>query len=193
MSFNIQSPSQQVAENLKELIFRGEWQDELPGTPALSKQTGVDRKTITAAIKLLEEQGIIQSQGTGRRRKIALTTQQRGRGQRIHILLYEEHDRHKLFIHKLYERLSALGHRVSLSSRTLSDMNMELGKVIRYVNANPAEIWIPHGGSKEILEWFSKQTFDFIALFGRRRDLPIASVGPNKTAAIIEVTEKLIS
>lgn len=156
MAFDIQSPSEQVAQHLKKLILKGEWQGELPGTPALSNETGVDRKTITAAILLLEEQGILESQGAGRRRKIVLSNKQRGRGQRIHILLYEENDRHKLYIDRLCQRLSTAGHSVILSSRTPSGMQMDLQKVIRYVGANPADIWIPYAGSQEILEWFSR-------------------------------------
>jgi DNA-binding LacI/PurR family transcriptional regulator len=193
MPFNIDSPSEQVAKHLKKLIYKGEWKGELPGTPTLAEQTGTDRKTITAAIKLLEKQGVLQSQGAGRRRKIILTNKQRGRGQKITFLAYEEMDRHLLYINKICHRLSDAGHSVTLSEKTFSGMKMDLQKVIRFVRANPSDIWIVMSASHEILTWFSKQPFPTMALFGRRRSVPIAGVGPDKTDAIVEMTEKLIS
>jgi len=193
MAFDILSPSAQVAQHLKTLILKGHWQRQLPGTPALSKETGIDRKTITAAIRLLEEQGLVASQGAGRPRKIVLSGKQRGAGLRVTILVYDERVRHEIYLHKLVTQLQMAGHTVAYSKRTLQDMGMKLEKVVRYVEANPADVWIPISASREILEWFAGQTFPAIALFGRRREVPIASVGPDKIEAVCELTRKLIA
>lgn len=98
MSFEILSPSAQVAGHLRKLIMQGHWGDELPGTPALSQETGIDRKTITAAIRLLEKEGILISPGLGKRRRIVVPKAQRKTGLRVTLLLYEERDRTKLLI-----------------------------------------------------------------------------------------------
>ncbi|HKK17499.1 MAG TPA: GntR family transcriptional regulator, partial [Opitutales bacterium] len=136
MPFDILSPAAQVAQHLKKLILKGHWQRHLPGTPALSRETGVDRKTITAAMQLLEEQGLLQSQGAGRPRKIVVSGKQRGAGLRVTILIYEERVRQEIYVHKLVSQLQASGHVVSYSKRTLVDMGMKLEKVIQYVKAN---------------------------------------------------------
>lgn len=80
MAFDILSPSAQVAQHLKKLILKGHWDKQLPGTPALSGETGIDRKTITAAIQLLEAEGIVEiTRGpTGRGRLSCLTNCGRG-------------------------------------------------------------------------------------------------------------------
>ncbi|PXA03270.1 hypothetical protein DDZ13_12655 [Coraliomargarita sinensis] len=193
MPFDILSPSEQVAQHLKKLILRGRWDRNLPGTPALSKETGIDRKTITAAIQLLEEQGVVQSQGAGRPRKIVLSEKQRRRGLKITLLLYDEGVKDKLYIQKLQSLLTAAGHTLEFSRRSLTSMGMDLEKVKRFVRANPSDVWIPTAASKEILEWFATQPFATIALFGRRREVPIAGAGPDKIGAIRELTQKLIS
>ena len=192
MTFDILSPSAQVARHLGKLIIKGQWERHLPGTPALSQEIGVDRKTVTAAIEMLEEQGLLESQGAGRPRKIVITEKQRVRGMRITILVYEEKERHELYLHKLHRLLSAAGHLVTVSKRSLTDLGMQLPRVVKYVSSNPSEIWIPTAASKEILEWFAAQPFHTMALFGRRRGVPIAGIGPDKTEAIRQMTEKLI-
>jgi DNA-binding LacI/PurR family transcriptional regulator len=47
------------------------------------------------------------------------------------------------------------------------------------------------GGSREVLEWFMARKLPVFALFGRRRELPIASAGPDKVAAMTAATREL--
>lgn len=193
MSFEVLSPSAQVASYLHSLIMKGQWEKHLPGTPAISQETGIDRKTITAAIHLLEEQGIIRSRGMGKPRRIVIPERHRKKGLKVTLLVYEELDRTKPLIEAICRRLRRAGHTVNLSKRTLTSMQMDLSKVSRYMRENPSDVWIPMAASKEILEWMSKQSFATMALFGRRQHVDIAAVGPDKTAATKELTERLLS
>jgi DNA-binding LacI/PurR family transcriptional regulator len=192
VAFEILSPSDQVQQHLRDLILKGVWRGDLPGTPALSSELGVDRKTIMAALKGLEEAGLVEAQGPGKPRRILLTKGQKASSLRIEILLYEERNRTELLYQKIQSRLQEAGHSVSFSTNTLTGMRMELSRVRRYIEAHPADIWIPLAASQGILEWFSRQDFATLALFGRRRRVNLASVGPGKIEAMEKLTERLI-
>ena len=64
--FTILSASEQVAEYLRDGLLRGAWSGEMPGTPQLAAELGIDRKTITAALGQLEEEGLLVAQGMGK-------------------------------------------------------------------------------------------------------------------------------
>jgi len=71
MAFELFSPSDQVAMHLRDEILEGRWRREVSGTPALSEELGVDRKTVTAALNLLQKEGLLASQGPGKPRLVA--------------------------------------------------------------------------------------------------------------------------
>jgi len=54
MALSILSPSHQDASHLCEELLASRWAHELPGTPALAAELGVDRKMIMAAYNLLQ-------------------------------------------------------------------------------------------------------------------------------------------
>jgi DNA-binding LacI/PurR family transcriptional regulator len=64
--------------------------------------------------------------------------------------------------------------------------------VLHGVEQAEADAWIISSGSREILEWFASQAKPAFALFGRRRGLPIAGIGPDKESAMRETTNQLI-
>ena len=74
---------------MREELLRGHWTGVMPGGPALSKELGIDGKTVWAALNLLEEQGILQGQGAGKRRKITLSNKLSPPTLRVAILDYE--------------------------------------------------------------------------------------------------------
>ncbi len=56
----------QVASHLRGEILRGGLRDELPGYRLLAERLGVNHKTMRAALVLLEEDGFLVPQGSGR-------------------------------------------------------------------------------------------------------------------------------
>lgn len=164
----------------------------MPGAPQLAEDFGIDRKTVEAALQLLEEDGMLIAQGPGKRRRIQLPKNPTTPSLRIAILMCEESDRSANFIVALYHGLLDEGHRAFYAPRYLNDMNMDVKKVARMVKQSEADAWIIVAGSHEVLQWFSQQSFPSFALFGRRRGLPIASVGPDKIPPLIEATRRLI-
>lgn len=192
MSFEILSPSAQVAAHLRGQIHRNRWKKELPGTPALSAELGVDRKTVMAAITQLEEEGLLKSQGPGRKRKIVLPRSFSPDRLNIRLIPYEDADRQLPFVLELAHRIEQLGHSFSFSQKSMIGLCMDTKRVSHFVNSNPADAWLMIAAPKEVLEWFADQKTPAFAIFGRRRQVKIASVGPDKQPAISHAVRRLV-
>jgi DNA-binding LacI/PurR family transcriptional regulator len=93
---------------------------------------------------------------------------------------------------ELIYRLNGTRHSVDFASRSLRCLDMDVKKVARYVERNPADAWVIFGGSKDILRWFSEQPFASMALFGRMSGLPIAGVKPHKAPAERTAVQHLV-
>ena len=191
MSIEILSPSEQTAEHLRAEMLRGRWVGSLPGTPALATELDVDRKTITAAIEILEAEGLTESQGLGRKRRITLS-KKHIRCLNIRILLYESNDQQIFFINQIMHRMKMAGHKVTIARRTLLNMGMDVNRVARYVRENPADAWVVLAASRQVLDWFANQDQPAFAVFGRRRRVSIPSVGPDKEQAIRTAVQRLV-
>jgi DNA-binding LacI/PurR family transcriptional regulator len=57
--------------------------------------------------------------------------------------------------------------------------------VARLVQQNPADAWIIGSGSREVLEWFSKQPIPSYAYFGNKSDLPIAGCSVRRNMSLL--------
>ena len=65
------SAVEQVAEHLRAEVLRGELSGKMPGVNPLVAELGVGHKTVNAALRMLENEGILVNQGRGAQRKIA--------------------------------------------------------------------------------------------------------------------------
>ena len=139
---------EQLAEHLREQIIRGAWVGEMPGAPTLAVKLGVDHRMVIAAFSLLENEGLLASQGSGRRRKIVLSQNHSPPALRVQILTYEKKDRQLYYVVELIHKLMEMGHVTSLSSKTLKEMGMNLEQVARFVQKTEADAWIVMSGSR---------------------------------------------
>jgi DNA-binding LacI/PurR family transcriptional regulator len=96
------------------------------------------------------------------------------------------------YMSDLLHRLGEAGHRVFFAEKCLLELGMEVGRVARMVRRTEADAWVVCAGSREVLEWFAAQPVPAFALFGRRRGVPIAGVGPDKVSVMVAVTRHLI-
>ncbi len=183
---------EQVARYLREQIARGIWKKTMPGSAKLCGELGVGRMTIESALRLLEEEGILVSQGVGKKRLIQATELKELPSLKVEILLYSPEDE-KLDYHvAIRHQLMNAGHYASFSTKTLVEMNMDVSKVSRYVANSSADAWVIISGSREILEWFSKQDIPAFALAGRRRGSGLPSTGPDKIPPLRDCVKRLI-
>lgn len=188
----ILSAVEQVAAYLREELLRGHWSGFLPGVDRLALELGVSRKTVDAALRMLENEGFLTNQGPRRKRCIELPSNQQTPTLRVAILLSEEADRQLDYIVGLQHELVESGHTVEFAPLNLMDLGTDIKKLSQLVDKTPADAWVVLAGSRDVLEWFSKQSIPTCAVFGRRRGLPIAGVGPNKPPVCAEATRTLI-
>jgi hypothetical protein len=74
----------------------------------------------------------------------------------------------------------------------LVDLKMNVRRIAAMVDQNPADAWLVIAGSQELLQWFLTRKIAVMAMFGRRRELPVAGVGPDKVPATASATRELI-
>lgn len=196
--------TEQVAAYLRGEMLRGKWGGKLPGTPRLAEHLGVNCKTVAAALRSLEREGLLVGQGAGRKRLIVLPDANVAQPMRVGILVYEPADFRLEYIVEIRHALAEAGHDVILISElrraqveegnpnALIDPARRVARVSRLVKQTAADAWVVVSGSREVLEWFSEQPWPTIALFGRRRGLPIASTGVDKPSVMAAATRKLI-
>ncbi|MCX6877729.1 MAG: substrate-binding domain-containing protein [Verrucomicrobia bacterium] len=181
----------QVAEHVRRELAYGRWSGVMPGSDRLARELGVNRKTAQSALAELERAGMLVSQGAGRRRRIVTAIQADAvRPLRVAILVTDDPGADYLI--EMRHLLTEAGHVPFQPDKTLVDLGMDAGRVARFVTRTEADAWVIVSGSREILEGFSRQPKPAFALFGRREGLPIAAVGPDKAAAFVAVTRRLI-
>ena len=196
--------TEQVAAHLRGEMLRGRWGEKLPGTPRLAEHLGVNSKTVAAALQLLEREGMLVGQGAGRKRLIVLPDANAAQPMRVGILVYEPADLRLEYIVEIRHALAEAGHDAIAVSElrraqveqgnpnSLTDPAKRLERIRHLVKQTAADAWVVVAGSREVLEWFSTQPWPTIALFGRRRGLPIASTGVDKPTVISAATRQLI-
>lgn len=189
---SILSPSQQVAQYLRARILRGTWNALMPGAPQLAEEFGIDRKTVEAALKLLEQEDLLIAQGPGKKRKINLSKNLTRSKLRIALLACEDSDRSMNYMVEVHHKLTEDGHNAFYAPRYLNDLNMDVKRVARLVKQTEADAWIVLSATREVLAWFAEQPFPSFAMFGRRIGLQIPSVGPDKLPPLLEATRALI-
>jgi DNA-binding LacI/PurR family transcriptional regulator len=190
--FRILTAAEQVAGHLREELAAGRLGGTMPGVLRLEAQMGVNRNTLEAALRLLEEEGLLERQGAGRRRRIAETAGLARRDLRVGVLQYEESDRRVDYMAKLEHKLADAGHAVLSAPQTVTELGMDLRRIARMVEGMEADAWIVLGGSRELLEWFATRNVPAFALFGRRGGLPLAGTGPDKPPTYAAATRHLI-
>ena len=186
------SPSRQVAEHLRGELLRGAWGGEIPGAPLLAAELEIDRKTVDAALRLLEEEGLLVPQGVGKRRRIVIPAGKGAPSMRVAILIDEPSERRMVCVGELQHELEEAGHTVLFVERPKGGSKMKQRSLARTVERAEADAWVVLSGSREELEWFSSQEIPTSALFGRMRRLPIAGAGPDKGPAYATAARTLV-
>lgn len=192
--FTFLTRSEQMATHLREELFRERWSGTIPGVPALAAELGVDRKTAALALAHLEKEGLLVGQGPGRRRKIVLPEGGlEAPSLRVAILGYTPLSQNPGHIILLRHLLEETGHAAFFTGKCLLELGMDVKRVAHLVKRTEADAWVICAGSREVLEWFAGQGIPTMALFGRRRSVPIAGAGPDHIPAFRAVVQRLIA
>jgi DNA-binding LacI/PurR family transcriptional regulator/biotin operon repressor len=193
VKFVVHSAAEQVVAHLRSELRRGRWREQMPGGDRMAAELGIGRATVEAALKQLEQEGLLVNQGLRRGRLIVpVVGADPLRRLRVAILIPETADRRLDYIVELERELALAGHTVIADLDCFSEWGRTLVQTTRMVEATEADAWLVCGGSDEILRWFVAWDKPVLAIFGRRRGLPIASVGPDKPPVMAEMTQRLV-
>lgn len=186
--------AEQVARHLHGELLMGRWSGAMPGKHQLTGELGVNHKTVEAALRQLEEEGLLVARGAGRRRLIHLPEAGITRAAlRVAILSNEIEDFNDALIAALPLHLKRAGHVPVDPGKSMHDLKMDVGRIARLVKETAADAWVVVAGSREVLEWFSGRDLPAFALFGRRTGLPIAGAGPDMIAPLLAATRRMIA
>jgi DNA-binding LacI/PurR family transcriptional regulator/DNA-binding transcriptional regulator YhcF (GntR family) len=187
------SKIEQVAAHLRAELSGGRWVGTMPGRVELAAELRLNERTVEEALRQLEKEGVLLGQGAGKRRLIALPRDLTAPAMRVKILSYEESDRQQHFMVDVLHRLLNMGHSASYASKNLKDLGMDLSRVRRFIQKEEADAWMIMAGSREILKWFAQQATPSFAIAGRRRGIPIAGIGPDRTPARRAAVSRLVA
>ncbi len=108
------------------------------------------------------------------------------------IILYEPSDQSLDYVIDSKNKLEAAGHSVFYAPSYLTAIKMDIRRLALMVEKTEADAWVVCAATREVLQWFTQQKIPVFALFGRRRELKIAAIGPDHVPAIVEATRRLI-
>lgn len=190
----ILSATEQVVAHLRKELLMGTWRLLMPGAERLARELRVGRETVDCALRELETEGLLVNQGRRRGRLVQLPKGELvAPSLRLAILDYDQPAKSEAYMIELLYLLLEAGHSAFFSKKSLMELKMDVSKVARLVNETTADAWLVGAGSRSVVEWFAEQSVPAFALFGRRRGLPIAGVGPNKEPAIIAAVQVLFA
>ncbi len=186
--------AQQVAAHLREQIGRGRWTAGMPGRHDLARELGVSDQTAEGALAQLEKEGLLESQGAGRRRKINLPKGAAAPASslRVAILVGELADRQRDYLVEIKHELVEAGHSAFFTPWFMPELGINVASIAGRLKRTEADVWIVLSAARPLLEWFVEHEVPVFALFGRRRGLPVTGVGPDKPPAIAKATQRLI-
>jgi len=188
------SIAEQVAAHLREEIISGHWTGVMPGKNHLAEKLGINKKTVVVALNQLEQEGLLEGQGSGRSRKILLTPGKKTEASmKIAFLPYDEQDLQQDYMIHLLHRLTEAGHHIFTNPQPMIKLGMKLSRIRQLVKSVKADAWVVSAGSIEVLKWFSEQPAPAFALFGRMNGLPIAGTKPDKAAPLADAMRQLIA
>lgn len=103
-NFGIRSSSTQLADFLREEIRGGTWSGMMPGETWLVSNLRVGRNIVRAALKDLEKEGVLISQGAGKPRLISDELRESLANYRITFLVYSQSGRYTEDTQRLQRR-----------------------------------------------------------------------------------------
>lgn len=183
---------EQVAQEIRDGLQEARWKGRMPGRKALAGELGVNHKTCEAALRMLEAEGLLVSEGPGRGRRIVPGSGTRPKKLRVMILLYEKSDRRTDYLVELLHRLQEAGQEAAFAAKTMKDFGMDVKRIARFVLQEEADAWVVVAGPLDVLTWFSEQATPAFALFGRLTQVPLASTSPKKADALCELLDRLV-
>jgi len=196
-AMNRRSVAEQAAEHMREGLKKGFWGSSLPGIARLAVDLKISRTNVLAALRILENEGLLHAAGRGKNRRITHTSIENHRlrvGILLHSDMWDESSKNAQLLWLIRHELETAGHAVFFADKSATAVKHDTAQLLALIQTNPADAWIVVAGSYELLSWFAAQEqLPCFTLYGRTDDLELARAGPDMQTAILEATRKLIS
>ena len=192
LRFCIRSASEQVADHLRGLIACRILSDTMPGAIHLAKTLGVGRATADAALRNLEDEGLLEAAGPGMARRILGGADVPETRMRITLLTAGPRDEGLDALWPLRLRLGAQGFRVHSVPGNFQSESGDLGAVRSLVESTASDAWIVISASRRVAEYFASIPVPALALLGSFEDVGIAGVGIDRRAAQSAAVRRLV-
>lgn len=155
---------EQSTKILRQMIFDGEWDTQLPTEAQLKDRMQVGRNTVRAALAVLTKEGVISEGQPGMRRRI-LATEKRPRplsSAKVVAFLapnaLEQTRSQVIFtVDGLRDHLAEMGYRMEIHTSKAFQMEQPNRTLENLVHKNPADLWVLHQSTRAMQEWFSEQ------------------------------------
>lgn len=188
----VKTQAEQVAGHLREELGKGRWTGTMPGRTKLVAALGVSGKLVEAALGILEAEGLLAAQGPRQRRLIRVPRDGiKTSSLRIGLLVGDRPALNLNYLIHIRHGLEDMGHTVLDAPESLKECKSNLERIARMTEAMAADAWIVVAGSYPVVEWFAGRREPVFGMFGRRRGLPIAGAGPDKSEAVGEIVRRL--
>jgi len=193
-----QSVSDQTAAHLREGLRSGRWGLKLPGVLRLAAELEVSKEAVRAALRRLEQEGVLLAGGSGRQRIFSGTRaalRESRKLLRTGILLSRplrtENGASQRMLLRLLHEIEAAGHAAFFAPLTQTCLGHKLPRIARHVQEAKAEAWIAVDAPEELMRWFSSQPVPAVALGGRYCEVPLARVAMDLTQGFVKAVRVL--
>lgn len=147
-------------------IAKGRWSGTVPGRDELAKEIAVSGKTVEAALQVLQKEGLLESQGPGRRRRIVSGKDVPTPSLKVAILTFEPLAMTEGYLVEMQHRFNEAGHSAFFTSKSLVELGFDVKKVSRFVQETKADAWVVVADPRDVLEWFVAQPVPVFACSG---------------------------
>jgi len=189
----------QTVQCLRQGIESGQWRGELPGVMLLATEFNVSGQTMQAALKLLEEEGWIVSQGVGKpRRAVRKCDPEERQSVSLRVGLIVPCDAGldspgtERMISTIVSELKEAGHRPRLTSKSMRSFDFDPGRIFRMVTRLEMDAWVVAGAEMGLLEMMASAGISLISLGGAEHPA-IPCVGLKSGEALRNCTRRLIT
>ncbi len=189
--------SEHTAQHLRDGFRSGRWSGKLPGVWVLARELGVSRDAVRAALRLLEEEGMVTNCGAGRSRMVNDPKGVQGRRVlRVGILLASPLERDNAHTHELIfsvrQAIEALGHICFIAPKSSEQLHDRIERIRRYMAECQADAWIVYSAKREVLEMVSTSALPIFALGGQAMGLQLAGSRSDLAAPISACVDHLV-
>lgn len=188
-----------VAQTLRSEITRGRLGPEIPGYRELERLLGVSRTSITPAIHMLVEEGVLQSRGPRRRLRVAERFQPEASSRGGKLLLLEPNligapSLQALeFVKNLHELADPDGWQIEHLAPKLDQSRSARRRwqsMVHPSNATRLLLFAPH---RALCEWAVESGLAVLSVGGDTGALPLARIGFSSVAMVRESVGRLIA